>query len=234
MIINHCLVCFSELMPQMGWTTLFSKEESRYMCTECYVKFEKIEGETCKSCDRPLAETEPQFKAGNRCLDCIRWEADHEWAGTLERNHSLVHYNDFAKEVISRYKYRGDYLLSYLFVPLIKKKLQLISFDTIVPIPLSEERLYERGFNQAEAIILACGYQPNNLLTRIHSEKQSKKSRSERIHLSQVFQTKINIPNKKILLIDDIYTTGSTLRHAAKVLIEAGAQSITSLTIARG
>ncbi len=221
-------------MPQMGWTALFSKEESNFMCTECYTKFEKIEGVTCQTCDRPLARVEPQYIVDNRCLDCIRWEADDQWAGTLERNYSLIQYNDFAQEVIAQYKYRGDYMLAYIFAPLIKQKLRSIPFDTIVPIPLSEKRLYERGFNQSEALIAASGYQPNNLLTRTHSEKQSKKSRTERIHLRQVFQTKINIPNKKILLIDDIYTTGSTIRHAAKVLKDAGAGSIASLTIARG
>lgn len=234
MIIEHCLVCFAEMMPQMGWNTLFSKEESNGMCMECYAKFEKIEGEACRNCDRPLTNIEPRYRVDDQCLDCIRWEEDVEWRGTLERNASLIYYNDFAKEVIAKFKYRGDYMLAYIFAPLIKRKLQLLSFDIIVPIPLSEERLYERGFNQSEALIAASGYQPKQLLTRTHSEKQSKKSRLERIHLPQVFQTKISILNEKILLIDDIYTTGSTLRHAAKVLKEAGAQSISSLTIARG
>ncbi|WP_308167083.1 phosphoribosyltransferase family protein [Bacillus sp. ISL-40] len=69
----------------------------------------------------------------------------------------------------------------------------------------------------------------------MHSEKQSKKSRSERIHLSQVFQVNPNVDlaGKKVILIDDIYTTGSTLRHAAKLLKVAGAASIQSLTLAR-
>lgn len=218
----------------MGWTALFSKEESNCLCAECHTKLESIEGETCKNCDRPLAKVEPQYKAGDRCLDCIRWEKDDQWAGALERNYSLILYNDFAQEIIAQYKYRGDYMLAYIFAPIIKQKLKLIPFDIIVPIPLSEQRLYERGFNQSEALIIASGHQPNNLLTRTHSEKQSKKTRTERIHLPQVFQTKINIPNKNILLIDDIYTTGSTLRHAAKELKDAGASSITSLTIARG
>jgi competence protein ComFC len=221
-------------MPQMGWTTLFSKEETSCACTECYTKFERIEGETCRKCDRLLVNIEPQYKVDDQCLDCIRWEEDLEWRGSLERNYSLIHYNEFAQEVIAQYKYRGDYSLAHLFAPLIKKRLQSIPFDVIVPIPLSEERLYERGFNQAEALIIASGFQPSQLLTRVHSEKQSKKSRIERIHLSQVFQTKIRIPNEKILLIDDIYTTGSTLRYAAKVLKDAGAHSITSLTLARG
>ncbi|MEH7124273.1 ComF family protein [Bacillus sp. JJ1773] len=157
-----------------------------------------------------------------------------QWAGTLEKNFSIVMYNDFAKEVMAQYKYRGDYVLAHVFASFMKKRLAAISFDKIVPIPLSAERLYERGFNQSEALIRAWGFESSDLFTRTHTEKQSKKSRSERIHLAQVFQIKEPIPNQNILLIDDIYTTGSTLRHAAKCLKEAGAHSVSSVTFARG
>ena len=167
-------------------------------------------------------------------MDCVKWEENKDWAGTLERNDSIVTYNDFAQEVIARFKYRGDYIFAQIFAYFMKKKLVELSFDAIVPIPLSEPRLYERGFNQAEAIILASGYQPTRLLSRTHTEKQSKKSRSERIHLPQVFQMDGTLAAQNILLIDDIYTTGSTLRHAAKVLKDAGAISVSSLTFARG
>ena len=106
---------------------------------------------------------------------------------------------------------------------------------TIVPIPLSPERLQERGFNQAEALIVEAGLQSANLLKRTHSEKQSKKSRSDRIHVPQVFSLEpTTLEGKRILLVDDIYTTGSTLRHAAKILVENGAASVSSITIARG
>ncbi|WP_260631227.1 ComF family protein [Bacillus sp. S/N-304-OC-R1] len=152
----------------------------------------------------------------------------------MEKNYSVVTYNDFAKEVMAQFKYRGDYVLAYVIAPLIKKKLTLIPFNSIVPIPLSNERQYERGFNQTEGIIRACRYTPADVLTRTHTEKQSKKSRSERIHLEQVFQIKNPVSNQKILLIDDIYTTGSTLRHAAKCLKAAGAQTVRSLTFIRG
>ncbi|WNS75097.1 ComF family protein [Bacillus sp. DTU_2020_1000418_1_SI_GHA_SEK_038] len=200
----------------------------------CHEKFSIIIGETCRTCVRPLDNLEPQFKLHDQCLDCVRWEGDPQWAGTLEKNYSIVMYNDFAKEVMAQYKYRGDYVLSNVFASFMRKRLTAITFDLIVPIPLSDERLYERGFNQSEALIRACGLEPSDLFTRINTEKQSKKSRSERIHLEQVFQIKEPISDQNILLIDDIYTTGSTLRHAAKCLKEAGARSVCSLTFARG
>ena len=144
-------------------------------------------------------------------------------------------YNDFLKEIIARYKFRGDYILAKAFSLFIKERLKDKHFDYLVPIPLSGERLYERGFNQSAALIHEAGYTAKELLQRIHSEKQSKKSRQERIHQKQVFELlPADIKNKSILLIDDIYTTGSTLYHAAKVLKTGGAASIYSLTLARG
>jgi competence protein ComFC len=136
---------------------------------------------------------------------------------------------------MATFKYRGDYVLAIIFTEKIKEFLRKIQPDLIVPIPLSKERLYERGFNQAEALLNESGLTQTIPLTRIHSEKQSKKSRSERIHIPQVFEVdrQIEILGKNILLIDDIYTTGSTLRHAAKLLKESGAERVQSLTLAR-
>ncbi|WP_312886201.1 ComF family protein [Bacillus sp. NTK034] len=151
------------------------------------------------------------------------------------KNDSLFLYDDFLKETIARYKFRGDYILARVFSAFIREKLKTLEFDYLVPIPLSPERLYERGFNQSAALIHEAGFTATEMLQRVHSEKQSKKSRQERIHHSQVFQPlNADIENKVILLIDDIYTTGSTLYHAAKVLKDRGAASVRSFTLARG
>lgn len=218
----------------MGWADLFSKAEAKPFCSSCREKFQFIEGKTCQVCDRPFALLPPSYKVDDRCIDCVRWEKEPRWAGALDRNYSMVMYNDFAKELIAQYKYRGDFVLSHVFASLMKKKIAAIPFDQVVPIPLSEERLYERGFNQSEALAKACGFNPIQLLTRTHTEKQSKKSRSDRIHLAQVFQVSDPIPDQHILLLDDIYTTGSTLRHAAQCLKAAGARTVSSFTFARG
>jgi competence protein ComFC len=169
------------------------------------------------------------------CHDCKRWEEDKDWKGYLDSNYSIYLYNDFFKEVMATFKYRGDYVLAKIFTQKIKDLLRKIQPDLLVPIPLSQERLYERGFNQAEALLIESGLAPTMPLNRVHSEKQSKKSRHERIHIPQVFQVdhQIQIKGKRILLIDDIYTTGSTLRHAAKLLKESGAERVQSLTLAR-
>ncbi|WP_313959728.1 ComF family protein [Cytobacillus oceanisediminis] len=168
-------------------------------------------------------------------MDCKRWEEDEYWSGSLDQNRSLYRYTDFTKEVVARFKFRGDYVLSKVFAADLRLSLQDFQYDYIVPVPLSEERLYERGFNQAEAIIKAVGLTPTHLLSRMHTEKQSKKSRAERIHIEQIFklQADIDIHSKTIMLIDDIYTTGSTLWRAAKLLKENGAARVYSFTLAR-
>ena len=139
------------------------------------------------------------------------------------------------KEMIAKYKYRGDYALAEVFSFYLKDLLQKLDYDLVTVIPLSEERLKERGFNQAQALLDVANIECTQLLTRIHTEKQSKKSRQERISLPQVFQVMDAsiIQGKRIIIVDDIYTTGSTLRHAAKALKLAGASKIQSVTIAR-
>ncbi|WP_306009942.1 ComF family protein [Bacillus sp. MMSF_3328] len=233
---NHCLICQKEIDAEIGWQELFTRTEEKVICRECEESFEEIKGALCHICGRQLQGLNPQFIENDCCYDCIRWEKDPKWEGILNRNISLYTYNDYLQELIARFKYRGDYILAKVFKQEIRRNIETLKPDFIIPIPLSTERLYERGFNQAEALIITAGLAPSHLLNRIHTEKQSKKSREERIHLSEIFQisTSATIEAKNILLIDDIYTTGSTLRHAALPLKQAGAANIMSLTLARG
>jgi competence protein ComFC len=232
---SQCLICHEIIQPKMGWKAIFSEEKELVICPACEGKFELIEGEKCGVCSRPFQFLDERFRHGDMCHDCKRWEEDDDWKSYLDSNHSIYLYNDFFKEVMATFKYRGDYVLAIIFAEKIKDFLRKIQPDLLVPIPLSNERLYERGFNQAEAVLIESGFTPTMPLTRIHSEKQSKKSRLERIHIPQVFQVdrQIEILGTEILLIDDIYTTGSTLRHAAKLLKETGAKRVQSLTLAR-
>ncbi|MFT9598150.1 ComF family protein [Mesobacillus sp.] len=218
----------------MSWRTLFGEDKTPKICGECNENFSPVTGEICEICGRPFAFLEAEYRVENLCFDCKRWEDEH-WSGSLDQNRSLYRYTDFAKDIMAKFKFRGDYVLAEIFAEDLCQALQAYQYDYIVPIPLSEERLYERGFNQAEALISTAGFKPTHLLSRVHTEKQSKKSRSERIHIEQVFklETELNLNSKTILLIDDIYTTGSTLRHAAKLLKENGAAKVYSFTLAR-
>lgn len=232
-----CLLCFNPIANSTSWTTLLLGPEKTLLCDKCKVQLQPIQGNTCQICSRPLDKLDAQFRIRYHCLDCMNWEKSSRWKNVLEKNYSLYEYNEFMTEVIARFKYRGDYAVAKVFSVSVSEQIRKIEHDLLIPIPLSEERLYERGFNQAESLIIEAGFIPTNLLTRTHSEKQSKKTRNERIHLAQVFQiaqTSQPVIQKRILLVDDVYTTGSTLRHAAEVLKGAGAKSIKSLTLVRG
>lgn len=232
----RCLYCGEGINFSIGWGSLLSREKEVLFCEQCKKQLVPIEGECCVRCSRPFEGLAVEFRKGEFCYDCVRWEEDEEWEGILERNISLYVYNDFLKGVISRYKFRGDYVLSEFFCTGINQVLKEFEYDSLIPVPLSNERLYERGFNQAEALIIESGFFPAYFLKRTHTEKQSKKSREERFHLSNVFKIvkEEDIIGKKFVLIDDIYTTGSTLMHACKLLKQHGALSVSSLTVARG
>lgn len=188
-------------------------------------------------CGRPFAGLEPSHRQGRLCMDCVRWQEDDEWKDVLTKNRSVYMYNEWMKEVVAIWKFRGDYAMAEAFQEEFRREFYR-HFDhtfLIVPIPLSAERLYERGFNQAKALAELLALPIHDILTRHHLEKQSKKSRRERLRTENVFQFsgKMPLQDKHIVLIDDIYTTGTTLRHAAKVLRQAGAIDVSSFTLIR-
>ncbi|MDW7615234.1 ComF family protein [Peribacillus simplex] len=230
--MKRCLVCDEGMKEALTWRSLLVRAEAKVICEKCEGKLNRITGETCTMCSRELGRN---HSTGDICLDCSRWERNGEWSGYLSKNISLFHYNEDLKDIIAKYKYRGDYALAEVFVPFLKDRLKDMEFDLVTAIPLSDERLRERGFNQGQALAVLLGLHTAEILTRIHTEKQSKKSRQERMSLPQVFQVIQTdlLEHKSILIIDDIYTTGTTLRHAAKALKTAGAREVSSITLAR-
>nr|WP_100401652.1 ComF family protein [Bacillus sp. FJAT-42315] len=234
--MKRCLLCQKETNLQLNWRQFLRMEEAAELCDRCQATFQLIEGERCQICSRPLAELEDTYKKDGSCQDCLRWEQDPQFNGVLEQNISLFIYNEPMKEWVARFKYRGDYVLARSFATDICRAIQTLDYDEATVIPLSDERLQERGFNQAKALATEAGIDVTEMLGRVHTEKQSKKSRIERINTEQVFRLieKNDCYNKKILIFDDIYTTGATLRQAAKLLKEAGAKEIYGFTLIRG
>ncbi|MEI4461917.1 phosphoribosyltransferase family protein [Exiguobacterium indicum] len=103
----------------------------------------------------------------------------------------------------------------------------------IVPIPLSRDRLSERKFNQAEEIARRMNGKVTLALKRDEGTPQSRKSREERLKRSNPFHVTKEVAGKNILLVDDVYTTGITLRQAMVRLKEAGASEISAVTLFR-
>ncbi|WP_052360647.1 ComF family protein [Oceanobacillus manasiensis] len=223
----YCLWCDQEIISSVNWGNLMLPPRSLTLCEECEGKLERITGSRCEKCSRKSAE--------QICSDCQWWSTQKR--EVLAKNHSIYVYNAFMKEIIAKWKYRGDYVLKKVFeeafLEAFRKEFGKYKDTVLVPIPLSDARLAERGFNQAEALARQLPIQSKNLLTRTDSEKQSKKSRKQRIAGKNPFIMTETL-NKPAILVDDIYTTGTTLRHAAELLRQNGCPKVSSYTLIRG
>lgn len=200
-------------------------------CDECLVKLPYISTKVCLRCGEPLGTL------ANYCMHCKN--SHHEY----KRNFSCFSYTSPISDLIVDYKYNNKKYLSSIFIPfMIQKYLESgITADLIIPIPLHNERLRARGFNQSELIANEFAKKlnmesSNNILVRIkNTPKQSLLSMEERKNnMENAFEvvSKDSIKGKTILIIDDVYTTGATIDECAKVLKKAKAKEVYSLTIA--
>lgn len=114
----------------------------------------------------------------------------------------------------------------------VKNVADLYEYELVVPVPLSKERYNERGYNQSDILALytaaALGKEMKPYLKRIkHSPAQSSVSGIDRMNnVKNAFRADENVVGKKIILYDDVHTTGATLFEAANTLLEAGAKSV--------
>lgn len=231
--MNYCLWCHEEIIDETNWFSFINGKEQNNLCHNCQNEFKFISGLTCRKCRK---------RSTNKiCNDCLSWRHFFSEKDPLEQNVSTFYYNGFLKDVIARWKYRGDYILIDMFTTHIKKTIRkcmkhILSDAILVPIPLSKERLTERGFNQSLAIaerISELQIQIQPILERVHGEKQSKKTRAQRIFGKNPFNL-LKKTNKTVILVDDIYTTGTTIRHAATLLKQSGCPKVYSYSLIRG
>lgn len=221
--MSNCLLCDQNVKTRQTFSELifFGKTQSG-VCHDCLATFEKIAEQHCPHC----------FKSGEAgsCKDCHYWLSQ----GKSVSHTAIFQYNEAMAAYFSRYKFQGDYVLRKIFASELKKALADFSDYTIVPIPLSQERLEERGFNQVIGLLEAAKIPYRELLGKRDSKKQSSKSREERLETEQIFYLldEKNLP-EKILLIDDIYTTGATIQLAKEILMKKGAKTVKSFSIAR-
>ena len=115
-----------------------------------------------------------------------------------------------------------------------QKELKVYRDYALVPIPVSAEKYQTRGFNQVTAFLEGTKLPFREILEKHDTIAQSSKTREERLQSQQCFKVKDNVQvPTKVLLIDDIYTTGSTLQLAKEILVEAGVKEIVTFSLAR-
>lgn len=195
------------------------------LCSSCLNNLPLIVGPVCQCCGRPFVLANDAEKKGI-CGDC-RLHPD-----SFLTNRSLLSYTDWGKELVSRFKYRGDERLAMLFANLLTiaclRYYRDNRIDVITYIPLHQSRLQERGFNQSELLAVRLGTDlrvavaPFLVRSKETAKLSKQAGRSSRYKsLQDAFAPNNSVELRRfleknsplrILLIDDIFTTGATMR----------------------
>jgi len=212
-------------------------DHGEYLCAECESKVQRIVPPFCAKCSEPFHGAITNEFA---CANCAHRKLHFENAVSAYRARGIV------RHVILNFKYGRQIHLRHLIVrwlvaALDDERLCDRRFDAIIPVPLHPARERERGFNQAALLAewlsahLSVRFLP--ALQRIHyTTTQTAFDRAERMrNLRGAFRLrkKADVRELRVLLIDDVLTTGSTLSECARVLKKAGACSIHAATAAR-
>ncbi len=158
----------------------------------------------------------------------------------------IFNYEGIIRKLILDYKFNEKSYIYVSFVNFILKNEKIFeklkSYDTIIPVPISRKRMKERGYNQSLLIAkklskdLRIELQANCLFKTRNIIEQSKLNKEQRMqNIQNVYELKNEqiLTNKQILLIDDIYTTGSTVNECSKVLSRANPKKIDVLVLAK-
>lgn len=225
----RCPVCGDIVTPKL-----------RRICSPCEKKLQLIAEPRCKKCSKPIDQEQKEY-----CNDCER--KDYHF----KRGYSLWVYDSVMKKSVSDFKYRHkkEYAKYYIeqLLQNYGNSITKLAPDVLVPVPIHKSKYRERGYNQAE--ILAYGIAkelnipvlPHLLIRNKKTLPQKQLSDKERLrNLQQAFilneKAVSDYPDSlnRVLLVDDIYTTGSTIEACTNVLIKHGIEHICFITLCIG
>lgn len=221
---SHCLACEQPLdTPQL-------------VCATCLDTFEAIEPPRCRKCGKPMGK---YSETRRRCSDCKRHpllfdQATAPWV-----------YDEVVRDLVLKLKFCRATLVADFFAEQMASHLGEMSWraaiDLVQPVPMHWAKAFWRGYNQAE--LLARGVCQRvqlpfsrSLKKGLYTPPQSRLSRSSRLaNLEGAFRVRPrdSVKGKRILLVDDVLTTGTTCSECARVLKAAGAKKVFVLTAAR-
>ena len=206
----------------------------REICADCVGKPKPVKEPWCCLCGKPVKTSEEEY-----CYDCSRRKH------CFTRGRSVFTYDSMAASLY-RFKYGGrqEYGAYYgqAAAELLQKEKELRRADALIPVPLHKTRLRKRGYNQAavfarelgkawkipvyEDLVIRCrNTQPLKMLNP--SQRQNNLKKAFKIAQNDV---KLNT----IIIIDDIYTTGSTIDAVSAVFLQAGVHTVYFVTLAAG
>lgn len=231
MTINRCSYCQKKIIRNLRISEIvFITKKSPQICAECFSLFRLLDQENgCRTCRQVIDMT------NDYCEDCLMWR--ERYPNYDFCHHAYFCYDAAFKEWLKRYKFIGDIRLAGTFAQYWQKLPSVFNDYLICPIPLTKERLHERGFNQVMEMLNVAKVPYQCLLMRTkHQAPQAQKTKQERLAGSQPFKLAVepaNIEKKKVLLVDDVYTTGQTLFHAADCLLPYSPERICTFSLAR-
>ena len=207
-------------------------------CRPCWESIRPIEAPVCPRCGRPFASRLAlTLSPGHLCGPC------RERPPVFDQALSPYRYEGVLEQAIRLYKFRGRTTLAAPLADLMLVWMARIPpSDLVIPVPLHPSRLREREFNQALLLAdrvarhlgLPCSFEH---LIRVRATRPqtelNQAERSRNVRRAFAVRQPACLEGRRVLLIDDVLTTGATLNECAKVLRSAGVETVSVLTLAR-
>lgn len=208
--------------------------DSPSLCASCFSEVTFITPPYCLKCGTPFAS---QTEESHLCGQCMAGTNAYDMA------RAIYAFSGSAREAIHAFKYRKKTYLAKILIGLMEGRpppLRISQYDKLVPVPLHRNRLSQRGYNQSVLLAREMGRRhgvpvDEGALKRTRdSIPQVELTGAERQkNVKGVFSLEGDVVEKKILLVDDVFTTGATVNECAKVLRKGGARRIDVFTLAR-
>ncbi len=205
-------------------------KEALDLCSFCQESWSALKPSRCTLCLYPFGE---DFQ-NHLCGDCLAEE------NGFEKVMALGLYQESLKDLILGFKFQGRERLGDFFAQRFSEACP--EADVILPVPLHPKKLRQRGYNQSAVIakrlsrIRKIAWSPSVLKKIKETLPQSElrgTARRKNLQGAFIVTDREKISGKRVLLIDDVYTTGTTVREASKQLLKQGAKSVTVFVIAR-
>lgn len=221
---RYCPLC-EEILPYQGGS----------ICPGCVKKLKKVEAPRCFRCGKMLGDEGVEY-----CRDC------QETPKHFERGYPAFVYTGSIKKALYAFKYKNqrDYarFFSKCIWQIYGPDLRKLQVEGIVPVPIHKSRKRRRGYNQAQLLAkelstyMNIPVYPHYLLRKIKTNPQKDLGEKSRFkNLKNAFKIGGNkIKLKRVLLVDDIYTTGATIESCTQVLLKAGAETVFYTSVAIG
>ena len=219
-------------------SSLIGDSSVPFFCSACWSDFSVLPGPFCPSCGRPFGSPEALVHSPTHECHACRMQPPR-----FDQALSVGYFEGSLREAIHQFKYRPSRALGKPLGAWMCGNLRILTaIDIIMPVPLHSSRLRHRGFNQALLLADPLSVTSNislcydNLWRVRQTRPQVELSGEDRIkNVAGAFALRrpLEITGKTVLLVDDVFTTGATLNECADVLKNAGAVSVTALTLAR-